>query len=105
MQKARREGHAFALPDTARHWFDLRYAHPDTAYSLALVLLWAFGNRQCAKPDGPHNHVTVALWYLEVLLPRATHRALPVIATAYARHHASLPARAHRMSPPAALAP
>ena len=102
MQEARRAGVPFALSDSARHWFDLRYANGDASYALALVLLWAFGNQQSAEPGGPHDHVTIALWHLRMLLPPSVHGVLPVIATAYARHHASLPAQVHQTPSPIA---
>ncbi|MGB2567133.1 hypothetical protein ACPFP2_01580 [Micromonospora citrea] len=94
LEAARREGRAFALPDTARSWFDLRYADPDAAYALAIVLLWAFGASRGDDPRSePDDYVSIAVWHLQMLLPPSTHAVLPDIADAYLRHRASLRAQ------------
>ncbi|MEV4770577.1 hypothetical protein [Micromonospora humida] len=93
LQEDRRAGRTFTLPGTARSWLPLRYADPDAAFALALVLLWAHGT-------GPHrdqaglDYLDIALWHLRVLLPSTSHGALPAIAAAAAAHRASLPATA-----------
>ncbi|WFE65535.1 hypothetical protein [Micromonospora sp. WMMD714] len=93
LQEDRRQGRTFVLPGTARSWFPLRYADPDAALALALVLLWAFGTGPVHGHGSDRlDHVDIALWHLRVLLPPTAHGALPAVAAAYAAHRASLPA-------------
>ncbi|MFY1623054.1 hypothetical protein ACN261_26770 [Micromonospora sp. WMMD723] len=89
----RRAGRTFVLPGAVRSWLPLRYADPDAAFALALVLLWAYGTRSHSDRAGP-DHVDVALWHLRMLLPSDLHGALPAIAAACAAHRASLRATA-----------
>lgn len=91
LQEDRRNGRTFILPGTVRSWFPLRYADPDAAFALPLVLLWAFGAGSIHDRDQDRiDHVDIALWHLRVLLPPTAHGALPSIAAACAAHRASL---------------
>ncbi|MFG3577818.1 hypothetical protein [Micromonospora chersina] len=84
--EARRDGSTFLLPEEARGWFVLTFDIPDTAYALALILVWSFAAAR--TPDGEAangNHVSVAMWHLHHLLPRSAHRALGDIEYAFAQ--------------------
>ncbi|MEV4712837.1 hypothetical protein [Micromonospora sp. NPDC049374] len=84
--EARRDGSTFLMPEQARGWFDLSFDIPDTAYALALVLVWSFA--AAGTPAGgaaTGNRVPIAMWHLRHLLPRSAHRALADIEDAFAQ--------------------
>lgn len=82
--EARRDGRTFLLPKAARGWFDLSFDIPDTAYALALVLVWSVAAARTADGDASNgDRVPVAMWHLRHLLPRSAHRALADIEDAF----------------------
>ncbi|WP_349877197.1 hypothetical protein ABIH81_24315 [Micromonospora sp. HUAS YX12] len=89
--EVRREGGTFSLPEEARAWFDLGFDIPDTAYALALILVWSFAATRESGGGPPNGHVPVAMWHLRQLLPRSAHRALADIEHAFARFESPAP--------------
>ncbi|WP_432958729.1 hypothetical protein [Micromonospora haikouensis] len=90
LARARRDGRVFLLPARSRSWLDLRYAHPDTGYALALLLVWSYGASQHDGDEtgaGGPVAVAVAVWHLRMLSPPHAHRMLADVEAALVRRH------------------
>ncbi|MFF0822821.1 hypothetical protein [Micromonospora haikouensis] len=88
LARARRDGRVFLLPPASRSWLGLRYAHPDTGYALALLLVWSYGaSRHDGDEAGAGGPVAVAVWHLRMLSPPHAHRMLADVEAALVRHH------------------
>lgn len=90
LARARRQGQLFLLPPGSRSWLDLRYAHADTGYAMALMLVWSYGaSRTPADRASPGDYVEVAMWHLRLLSPPHTHRMLEHVEAALVRHRSA----------------
>ncbi|MEV4755795.1 hypothetical protein AB0J86_11880 [Micromonospora sp. NPDC049559] len=75
LRSCQADGRGFALPESVRDVFGLRFDIADTAYPLAILYLWILGSLDDqTSPDRERNAANALLWQLSRLAPDLPYR-------------------------------